>query len=385
MRIGCLLFAAIVGSLITLINARYGFKTADNEFEGYCIAILFAAISVAALAGHSVALRLWKTNKGVSVLIGLACTIALLISLSNSLSAMAGRGDAAQAQRIKTAEEVRDLRRSLKDAQEERASLKFTPADEATVAAAKKASEAAVDARAKECVKRGDNCRQREADEGKALAALAAASANKAATDRAKTLDDSIAATRKALSQSGPVLAPNAQGTALASLFSLPDSWASFLSTWQSFAIGAVAEILVATAMIAAEALRGQGSEMTPKPKGRREEPMGIEPEAQPFPALELAPKPRLVTSRSDPAGNVAAIMAEVMEPGKARDKTEIADLFKAYAQACREQGKRPVPPEDFSGAVQRLCGELGIKVTHRGEHVYLTKVRLKEIEASAG
>jgi hypothetical protein len=379
MRIGCFLFAAIVGSLVTLINARYGFKTADNEFDGYCVAILFAAISVPALAGHSVALRLWKTKKFTSLFIGLACTLALLISLSNSLSAMAGRGDASQAQRIKIAEDVRDLRRSLKDAQEERASLKFTPADDATVAAAQTASDAAADARAKECVKRGDNCRQREADEAKALATLAAATANKASIDRAMVLDDSIAAMRKNLSQWGPVLAANAQGSALAGLFSLPDSWASFLSTWQSFATGAVAEVLVAAAMIAAEALREEGPGGAPRPKGRREDDTES---AEPL-KVALASKPHLVTCRPDPFGNVATIVAKIIEPGTAREKIEIADLLRAYEQACRQQGKRPVSPEEFSGALKTICDEIGIKAARKGEHVFLTRVQLKNQDSA--
>jgi hypothetical protein len=81
----------------------------------------------------------------------------------------------------------------------------------------------------------------------------------------------------------------------------------------------------------------------------------------------------------------VTTIVAEIIELGTAREKIEIADLFKAYAQVCRQQGKRPLPPEEFSGALQTICGETGIKVSHKGDHVYLTKVRLKEIAASAG
>jgi hypothetical protein len=42
------------------------------------------------------------------------------------------------------------------------------------------------------------------------------------------------------------------------------------------------------------------------------------------------------------------------------------------------------VKAEEFSGALQRLCESLDIKVSHKGEHVYLMRVRLKEIEASA-
>jgi hypothetical protein len=90
------------------------------------------------------------------------------------------------------------------------------------------------------------------------------------------------------------------------------------------------------------------------------------------------------VASSPEPIGNIAAIISEIMEPGTARQKVEIADLFKAYATTCRKLGKRPVSPGEFSSALQRLCDEIGIKVAHKGEHVYLMKVRLRESEASA-
>jgi hypothetical protein len=41
-------------------------------------------------------------------------------------------------------------------------------------------------------------------------------------------------------------------------------------------------------------------------------------------------------------------------------------------------QGKRPAPPEELSVAIHTICVKLGIKVTHKDEHLYLMKVRLK-------
>jgi hypothetical protein len=76
--------------------------------------------------------------------------------------------------------------------------------------------------------------------------------------------------------------------------------------------------------------------------------------------------------------------MAEIIEPGAARDRVEIADLYKAYAQTCRLEEKRAVSAEEFSRAVQRLCEELDIKVTRKGEHVCLMKVRLREMDSVA-
>ena len=56
---------------------------------------------------------------------------------------MAGRGNEQQAERLRVADIVRDARRSLKRAEDEREGVKFTPADGAAVAAAKAKADAA--------------------------------------------------------------------------------------------------------------------------------------------------------------------------------------------------------------------------------------------------
>ena len=69
------------------------------------------------------------------------------ISLSNSLGAMAGRGNEQQAARMRVADTVRDLGRGLESAEAERNRLKFGPADEAAVNAARARAGAATTAR----------------------------------------------------------------------------------------------------------------------------------------------------------------------------------------------------------------------------------------------
>ena len=70
--------------------------------------------------------------------------------------------------------------------------MSFTPADSVTVESARIALTTAEKARKAECDLRGNRCREREADEGKAAARLAEASANKAATARSTALDADI-------------------------------------------------------------------------------------------------------------------------------------------------------------------------------------------------
>jgi len=93
-------------------------------------------------------------------------------------------------------------------------------------------------------------------------------------------------------------------------------------------------------------------------------------PKAFPAPA-----RPRLVTSRADPVGSVAVIMADILEPG--RGKVEIADVFAAYAEACEAAGKRPIPAHEFPAAIAGLCQRLGIEIEGDGKGVFLLRVQL--------
>jgi hypothetical protein len=96
-------------------------------------------------------------------------------------------------------------------------------------------------------------------------------------------------------------------------------------------------------------------------------------------------PKLRLVASRVEPAGNVTVIMAGLLDRGRARDKVELLDAYYAYASAGRTSRKRPLPIEEFSTGLHKLCRSMDIAVERKGAHVSLKNVRLKEIEASAG
>ena len=94
-------------------------------------------------------------------------------------------------------------------------------------------------------------------------------------------------------------------------------------------------------------------------------------------------PKPRLIASRPDPVGNVAVIMADILEPG--RGKVEIADVFAAYAEACEASGKRPIPANEFPAAIAALCQRMGIEIEDNAKGVFLLKVRLKKGNENEG
>jgi hypothetical protein len=394
-------FGVVCGAVVVAIAARYGFKTSDNDFDGYIWAFTYGAVTTGGLFGHAVALRVWRHDKWTGLAAGVISALALVISLSNSLGAMAGRGNEQQATRIQVAETVRDLRRGLESAASERRGLKFEPVDEAAVNAAKAKAAAASAAKEAECKWRSGRCRDKETTEAATLAALETATKNKAATDRAAKLDADIAAFREKIEKAGPVLEANSQGNALARLFNLPEAKAATLSTYQNLAMALVIELLIVMSMVASEVLEHHETKApTPAPNavsGRRIEPEAItaaEAVRAPEKATEAAPvaealsydeepkafpappRPRLISSQASPVGSVPVILAEIMEPG--RGKIGLLELFSAYAEACRGKGNEPVSASEFSHTVAALCERLGIQIEDDDDGVFLMGVKLK-------
>jgi hypothetical protein len=281
-------------------------------------------------------------------------------------------------------------RRGLERAETERRELKFEAADQAAVTAAQAKATAATAAKEAECQWRGQRCRDKEAAEGAALAMFEAATRNKAATDRAAKLDSDIAAFREKIARAGPVLEANSQGNALARLFNLPEAKAATLSTYQNLAMALVIELLIVMSLVAgevlehhetqpstraAEALKAVAAREPQKPAKPPSVVEALSPVEAPK-AFPAPPKPRLIASRLDPVGNVAVIMAEIMEPG--RGKVEIADVFSAYAEACEASGKQPIPANEFPAAIAELCQRLSIEIEDTEDGVFLMRVKIK-------
>jgi hypothetical protein len=337
MRWLALAFAVIVGSVIVVAAARFGYKTSDSEADGFMAAFLYASITIGGLLGHPLAVRVGRKHRGAGFMIGLICFCALLISLSNSLGALAGRGNETTAKRMKTAETAREINRSINAAVEERKGLRFTPTSAEAVAAARAKATAATAAKEAECQKRGDRCRAKEADEAKALEALETVTAQKSITDRAQKLDADIASLRAELKNSGPVLDVNPQGSAFARLLNLPEDAASKLMSWQQLAMVIMVEILIVVALVAFELLREEPQLKIEPAEDKRKDPEEIHEIVEGPKTFASPPKPKLIASSAEPFGSVPAIMAGLIEPGNPRDKAELADLYKAYAQTCRQ------------------------------------------------
>ena len=250
MRMIAGIFGVVCGSILIAMVARYGYKTADTEIDGVITAILFAMITAGGLWGHAFAVRLWRHNRLASVIVGLIVTVALVVSLSNSVGAIAGRGDERTATRMKIVQSIKDDRAELARITRERETMPtFQVTTTEAVQFAREAVAAAERTAKAECDRRGNFCRERESDERARRGELAQVVANRAATERAAQLDTEMIAIRGRVAQVSPVGTVNPQAVAILQVFGLPDSEAATAIYYGSptFQVGSLRSNLPAT------------------------------------------------------------------------------------------------------------------------------------------
>ena len=107
-------FGWLFGLGVVALVARYGYISSDNEVNGAILAFLFAGLAAGGLFGHAVAVHIWRIHRAWSVVLGLICVAALVLNISNSLGAIAGRDDKTMAERSKVKETRADDRAELK-------------------------------------------------------------------------------------------------------------------------------------------------------------------------------------------------------------------------------------------------------------------------------
>ena len=266
----------------------------------------------------------------------------------------------------------------------------------------------------------------------------------KALTDRAAKLDTDITMLREKIEHAGPVRETNTQGKALARLFGADDAAAAELIARQNTAMMIVVELLIVALVLAAEEIekhelparasansravaRGEEQEeatpadiieyealdlpeeLYPALEPAREAPRPLPAprpvtdqstesgprlhaaarraqkaaEGTPAPHPFTAPaKPRLVASEAVPFGSVVQIVRDLLEPGTARSKVGVVDLYKTYAATCTAAGKRAIAPAEFPAALAPICKACDIAVRDDGDAgIFLLKVKLKEPE----
>jgi hypothetical protein len=378
-------FGLVCGAIVVWTVGNYGYGSSDDPNVKWNMAFLFGAIACGGLFGHAVSARFWRTSKTLSLVIGGVCGIALIVNLSNSLGALAGRADKSTIERVALNTRVRSDESELARLQRQRDAMPaFAATDEAAVTAAKRAADTASDNRRAECgngdpKQRGPNCRQREVDEKDAADKLVAATSAKVSTDRAGKLDRDMAAIRQRLAAAGPVVTVNVQGSALARLFRLPDAEADFAATVQQFGMAAIVELLIAFALIAWETLQPVPQPDPPPSKEAQEQPAQLAEQSAAFKAL---PKPKLVSSRA-PAGSVSDYVLARLEAAKGSE-IEIGEAYVDYMAWCATRSCDPLTPELFAGAMKRLCEKARVRVRRREGSAVFVGVRLAAIGATA-
>lgn len=359
--IGC--FGLIAGAIVVALVARYGYVTSDNEIDGAIVAFFFAVIAIGGIAGPAVAVHLFRATDGSAklwgLLAGFIALVALGANLSNSLGAIANRADKTLAERSQIAETAKDNRALLERLTAKRDALPaFTPISDEAVSALREAVNVAEGVRADECKRRGNRCRDREADERKARDALTAALANQALGVEAKRLDAQIADVRAKLETAKPVVNVNPLADALGRIFALPSEMAA---TWQQIATVVVVELLIAFSLIAFELLRVSHHPVTAEKQVDK-------PETVQTPLIE---------DKRYAAYSVREFMLTCLKKAKGQ-RASWGDIYARYRDWCLEQSPRlpPVGVQDFGEEFGAACETAGIKV-EGGKKLYALGVRL--------
>jgi hypothetical protein len=380
------MFGIVCGAVVIWTVGNYGYASADDPSARWNIAFLFVVIAAGGLFGHAVSVRLWPINRLWSVLVGLACGAALIINLSNSLGALAGRNSRSAAESASKASVIKEDRSELARLQEALGRLgPYVATDKAAVDAAQRAADAATTSKDRECgngdpKQRGRFCRDKEDAERLAADALAKATAAKALTDRALKLEADMRPIRERLRTAGPIVEANVQGTAIAKLFRLPDAEAAFAATVQQFALAGVVEALIVLSIVSFELLAHNqarptsSSEMRRPPRQWWHSPRSAKADAPAVvPGKQSAPQPlKLVAVR----GSIPKILTTALEPA-AGERVEMAEVYRHYHLDCAAAGNSAVSPEQFADPLKRFCKGAGIRTKVEGEHVYLLNVRL--------
>jgi len=365
--------AVLLGAVNIALAARYGFKGADTLVDGAISAVVFGAIALCAFLFDAAAVRLWFMGHRIgAAAIGLIAAAALVVTFTNSLGAIAARGDTMLAERAKAVDTRKDDRAELGRIAAERAAMTFVPATADAVSSAREAVKAAERTRKAECgdgdpKQRGPNCRARETAEAEARTDLTTMIANKEKTDRATQLDADIRALRKRLDGAQAVTNPNPLGTALELMLG---AGAAALTAWQQAIIAAVFELCLVGVMVIYELLGQRG-----QPIAQQVVANGASPAQRPDRALDTAastrvlavlPPPRKAKTSKPRKGSSSSVKTFVRDhlfPADDGERVDIKALMQTYRAWCAEKGFAPVDLDGFLDEIEGLCRKLGIKI----------------------
>ena len=382
---GCL--AVFLGAVSIALAARYGYKGADTIIDGAISAVVFGSIALCAFIFDAAAVRLWFMRHHFgAIVIGVIAAAALVVTFTNSLGAIAARGDTTQAERSKAktdrAADLTDLKRIAR----ERDAMAFTPVTAEVVQAAQGAVRSAEEIRQRECGagdprQRGPNCRQRETEEQTKRDALAAVLANKALTDRATKLDQDAETVRTKLGKAPLVEKPNPLGETLELLMGAA---AAALTAWQQAVIAAVFELCLVGVMVIFELLGHAAGRAIIQDKAN---PDDRQADREPIPAQAVA-KPSASSSgksRPKPAPTLASVKAFIAQRVSPADgeRVEMKALLQEYRAWCTGRGSGAVDLESFLEDMEKVCRKVGIEIVNDAQRVYCLNVRIEAAQSA--
>lgn len=352
--------AWLFAGISVALAARYGYKSADTPTDGLVYGLMFGAIAAGggimqALAVHVVTgasmARGYRVMWGIIIgAIGLGAMLATVLS---SLGAIAGRADATAADRTNAADNIKDVRATLKRFTAEREGLKFVATSELAVEAVKAAVASAERSRAAECgngepKQRGPNCRARETTEQEKRDALANVATNKALADRATKLDTDIATLRAHLAKEPAPQAANPLAAALSRMLGMSVSDAA---DRRDLFLAMVLELLVAGSMIGVELTRHQTT---------------TSDLAQPANPPSQLPE------------SVAAFFAAKL-PMDTTAQTDVRTIYAAYAAWCKASSPKlaPLPTDVFGRRFGAECKRRNVVVKRSAEGQLCVSVRV--------
>ena len=384
---GCL--AVVLGAVSISLAARYGYKGADTTIDGLISAVVFGSIALCAFIFDAAAVRLWFMRHHVgAIVIGVIAAAALVVTFTNSLGAIAARGDTTQAERRKaktdSATDLADLKRIAR----ERDGMVFVPVTIEVVRAASEAVKSAEEIRQRECGagdprQRGPNCRQRESEEQAKRDALAGVLANKALTDRAAKLDQDAETVRAKLGKAPPVEKANPLGETLELLLGAA---AAALTAWQQAVVAAVFELCLVGVMVIYELLGQDTGRWATVPT--KADPDNRQPDREaivaPAVAKPSASSPGKSRSKSAPAlASVKAFIGERVSPADG-ERVEMKALVQEYRAWCAGKGSGPVDLESFLEEVEKVCRRVGIEITSEAQRVFCLNVKIDAAESAS-
>lgn len=372
------IFGLLCGLIVIGLVARYGYKTTEGAIDAYIAAFIYGAVTAGGLFLHAVATRLWRIAKPLSVFCGVVSVGALLLSLSNTLGAIAIRCETETTKRIAHNRKVdaAEGERDRLDGQR-KAMPDFVFTDAAAAEAARLASETAIANQKAECAdKRGPKCGSRELETAAAANALKMTADNKALTDRAKQLETDAQAERDKLTALGPKLTVNQQGSAMARLLRLPDTEADFAATAQQFGMAAFVELIIIVCMMAWETMGREKAQMRAIARARVE--------ALPVMTAVTPPGRKLLAAPERPSQQVMRIMTDALTPAPGMS-VALDSGYRRYAAICAAEGIEPVLPETYLDAMVEFCRAVGLATRSRKGRVLLVNVALAEpVEAAS-